>query len=250
MDIPRVMLEATTLALVVLAFDIWERLRPGYKVDRRRHLKLDLCALAVVIVFGEVWKRVLTGAFEGVHLAALLPPPGVLASLPSAARVAIGLLVADFCLYWVHRAMHASDILWRTHVFHHSVQDLYWLSGARTSVTHLLLFALPQVLLAGYVFRLTPGEAAVAFSIGVLVNVWVHTNLRVNLGPLEWLIITPDYHRVHHSANELSRTNLGFVLTIWDRLFGTYTDPRRIPRPTALGTADPGEHPGRMIVGF
>jgi sterol desaturase/sphingolipid hydroxylase (fatty acid hydroxylase superfamily) len=145
--------------------------------------------------------------------------------------------------------MHGSPLLWRTHVFHHSIEDLYWLSGARTSALHLLLFALPQVLLAYYVLGLSAIEASVAFSIGVVVNLWVHTNVRADLGPLGWLLITPDYHRIHHGASQRSARNLGFVFTVWDRVFGTYEDPRRVRETGPLGLAEREASLPRMVIG-
>lgn len=242
--------QAGTLALVVAVFDRVERRRPARAVNRRRTLRLDLLAIGIVIVFGELWKRLLTSGSDASGLTTVGDLLSVVQAMPSVPKVVIGLLLADLCLYWVHRAMHASNLLWRTHVFHHSIEDLYWLSGARTSVTHLFLFAVPQVLLSHVVLALSPIEAAVAFSLGVAVNIWVHVNVAVDLGPLRHFIVTPDYHRVHHARGDLSRKNLGFVLTLWDRLFGTYVDPRSVPRDFPLGLVRPDEEPmGRMIAG-
>ena len=80
---------------------------------------------------------------------------------------------------------------------------------------------------------------------GVLIQFWEHTNVKVNIGPLRYVFITPDYHRVHHSANELSRTNFGGTFSIWDRAFGTYTDPRTVPEDTPLGLGEPLRFPRR-----
>jgi len=241
--------EAGTLVAFVLIFDTWERLSPGRKVDRRKHLKLDLLALLVVIVAGTFWKSLLLAGYEAADLSRFFTPLAPIHELPSVLKVTIGLVVTDFALFLVHWSMHASDLLWRTHVFHHTIEELYWLSGARTSVTHLFLFALPQVLLAYGVFGLTAGEAAVAFSIGVIINLWVHTNIRVNLGPLSKLIITPDYHRIHHAADSRCNTNYGFILTVWDRLFRRFTDPRRTPDDFPLGLVDPETDTPRLIIG-
>jgi sterol desaturase/sphingolipid hydroxylase (fatty acid hydroxylase superfamily) len=59
--------------------------------------------------------------------------------------------------------------------------------------------------------------------------------VKVNVGPLRWLIITPQYHRVHHSATRHSGMNLGATFSIWDRLFGTYVDPDTMPDSFPLG---------------
>jgi len=240
--------QSVTLVSVVLFFDFLERSRPGHAVDRRRDLSLNVLALLVTAAGGETWKASLMSGFNMLDLGGILSPAG-LHALPGAIKVLIGLVLADFSLYWVHRAMHRRT-LWPTHIFHHSIEQLWWLAGSRTSLTHLFLFAVPQTLLAYYVLALTPGEAAIAFSLGVIVNVWIHTNIWVNLGPLEWILITPNYHRIHHGARGLSNKNLGFILTIWDRMFGTYVNPQSTGKDFPLGFASTENRLLRMIVGF
>jgi sterol desaturase/sphingolipid hydroxylase (fatty acid hydroxylase superfamily) len=241
--------EAMTLVAVVLLFDFFERRRPGHAVDRRWEMPVNLLSIATVIVAGEIWKEFLLKEFTAVDLARLLSPAG-LYRLPPVVKMVLGIILADFSLYWVHRGMHWNKLLWRTHAFHHSIEHLWWLSGSRTSVTHLFLFAFPQVFIASSLFRLTPLEAGAVFSFGVAVNVWIHTNLWVNIGPLAWLLITPNYHRIHHGSRGLLRTNLGFVFTIWDRMFGTYADPHAVGKDFAMGFVPTRNRLLRMIIGF
>ena len=243
-----ILYQAITLIAVVLIFDLLERSRPGHPVDRRKDLGLNVLAIIVVIVAGEAWQWLILSAFRTADLIGSVTAGPI--GIPGVVKIFLGLVIADFSLYWVHRGMHWNSLLWRTHVFHHSIEHLWWLSGSRTSIMHLLLFALPQVLIAYVILRLSPQEAGIAFSIGVLVNIWIHTNLWVDLGPLEWLFITPNYHRVHHGGRGLVRTNLGFIFTVWDRMFGTYTDPRSIERNLALGFVPTRNRLIRMIVGF
>jgi sterol desaturase/sphingolipid hydroxylase (fatty acid hydroxylase superfamily) len=240
--------QALTLVAVVLIFDSLERHRPGHSVNRRKDLGLNFLAILVVIIAGEAWQRLILSAFATARL--IRPGISGLPQIPSAAKIFLGLILADFSLYWVHRGMHWSGLLWRTHVFHHSIEELWWLSGSRTSVTHLFLFAVPQVFIAYVLLHLSPREAGMAFSIGVFVNVWIHTNLTVNIGPLQWLFITPNYHRLHHGRRELPRTNLGFIFTIWDRVFGTYADPRSKGKDFALGFVPTANRLFRMIIGY
>jgi len=239
-----------TFSIAVVVFEWWERTRPSRPIDRRYHLGLNLLAFGIVVVAGLIWPRVLGPVFDLLGVQAALAMLEPLRSLPSAPKVALGIVMADFCLYWVHRWMHGPAWLWRAHRFHHSTEQLYWLSGARTSLFHLLMFAIPQILIAHYVLALSASEAAVAFSIGVVVNLWVHINVSVNLGPLEWLIITPDFHRAHHARDILPSKNIGFLLPIWDRLFGTYLDPHQLSSDYPLGlAADQPSVSGRMIAG-
>ncbi len=240
--------ETITLILVVLFFDFLERTRPGFAVNRKRNLTLNTIALLITVAAGEIWKPVILSAFHDLRLDKLLSITSLIA-LPGIVKIIVGLIAADFCLYWVHWAMHQPR-LWRTHAFHHSIPELWWLSGARTSVTHLFLFAVPQLLLSYYILRFSPAEAGVAFSIGVAVNIWIHTNIWVDLGHLEWILITPNFHRVHHGSKGFTRKNLGFIITIWDRMFGTYADPRIIGKDFSLFAVQPKDKLLRMILGL
>ena len=240
--------QTAVLIIVVLFFDILERLRPRRIIDRRQNLSLNVLALCVVIFAGEAWKTLLKDGMGALTLGSNIAA-GYLHQFPSAAKIILGLIITDLCLYWIHRAMHRR-LLWPTHTFHHSIEELWWLSGSRTSLTHLLLFAIPQVFLADYVLRLSALEAGIAFSVGIIVNIWIHTNLSVDLGRLEWLLITPNYHRVHHGARGLSNMNLGFVLTIWDRMFGTYVDPHAVEKDFTLGIISTRKGLLRMIAGL
>jgi sterol desaturase/sphingolipid hydroxylase (fatty acid hydroxylase superfamily) len=239
--------QAITLILIVLFVDFLERSRPGQAVNRRNRLTLNVLALLITATAGELWKEALHGGLNVLDLDRIFAPAAI-RRLPGAARILLGLILADFSLYWVHRYMHRPT-LWPTHKFHHSIDELWWLAGSRTSLTHLFLFAVPQVFLAYYIFGLSPVQAGIAFSVGVVVNVWIHANLWVGLGPIEWLIITPNYHRVHHGSKGLSSRNLGFILTVWDRMFGTYIDPQKMGKDFALGFVST-RHLFRMIIGL
>lgn len=240
--------QTATLVLAVGFLDTIERWHPRFPVNRGHNLGLNITAILVVIFAGEFWKIILMKGFDALNLSSMLASDSM-RRLPSVFKILLGLVVADCCLYWVHRGMHRRRILWLTHAFHHSIDQLWWLSGSRTSVTHLLLFAAPQILLGYYVFQFTPIEAGIAFSIGVVVNVWIHTNIAVNLGPLDWFLITPNFHRIHHGARGLASKNLGFVLTIWDRLFGTYTNPQTIGDKFALSSVSTRGRLLRLIAG-
>lgn len=239
--------ETFTLITAVILFSWLERRRQGYPINRRRDLPLNIMALVISIIVGELCKLFIVDAFDALEVIQSFSFKAV-RNLPGPAKIAFGIMLSDFSLYWVHRAMHGNQLLWRTHTFHHSLEDLWWLSGSRTSVTHLFLFAVPQTFIGYYLLKLASSESAVAFSFGIVVNLWIHTNIRVSLGPLDWLIITPNYHRVHHGAR-LSRNNLGFVLTLWDRIFGTYVNPQKIGRDFKLGSVSTEKALLKMIIG-
>ncbi len=241
--------QAVTLVFIVFLVDMFERTRPGFKVSRRRELGINVLALAVVIVWGELAKEIILSGFHASGLEALLPLRP-LRALPSALKIFFAVVLGDLSLYWVHRAMHRNPMLWKTHAFHHSIPEIWWLAGSRTSMTHLLLFAMPQIFIAYYLLGLTPFEAGIGFSIGVIVNVWIHINVWVDLGPLEWLVITPNYHRIHHGARGYTDKNLAFVFTVWDRVFGTYVDPRVAGKDFPVLAVPTRNRLFRMIVGY
>lgn len=154
--------EAITLVAVVLIVDLLEHRRPGFVVNRGKEIALNILALAVVIVFGELWKETLLSAFGAVRLEAMLPA-FVPESAPSLVKIVLAVILGDFALYWVHRAMHGRPLIWKTHAFHHSIPEIWWLAGSRTSVIHLLLFAVPQVLIGYYLIRLSRSRRELPF---------------------------------------------------------------------------------------
>jgi len=174
-----------------------------------------------------------------------------LRSLPVWQQVIIGFLIIDFTVYWIHRAQHRFDLLWRTHSWHHSSEHVNWLSGFRTSFLHSLLYSLPQTFVAIHLLNLGPIEAGIGFAIGIFIQLWDHANADANIGWLRYLFIRPQDHRVHHAADWHRGMNFGFIFSIWDRLFGTYVDPASMPRHYRLGlgvSLSRGVIP-RMLVG-
>jgi len=141
-------------------------------------------------------------------------------------------LVMDLLHYWLHRMFHASSFLWRLHSVHHSDRDL---DVSTTFRHHPIEFAL----LSGVIFTAqtvlavsTVPTIAYAVIAGTL-SVIGHANLRLP-SAAAWtigsVILTPDFHALHHSTDpKLHHRNFGSVLTIWDRMFGTYRAPESIP---------------------
>jgi sterol desaturase/sphingolipid hydroxylase (fatty acid hydroxylase superfamily) len=240
--------QVITLICAVALFDFLERRRPGFPVNRKRDLSINIFAIFIVIFAGEIWKRVISQGFSSVGVGPGLFP-GFLHSLPGGLKILIAVIITDFSLYWVHRYMHR-PLLWRTHSFHHSIAEIWWLAGSRTSVTHLFLFAVPQIIIGRYILALSVWETGAAYSFAVVVNLWVHTNIWVDIGPLEWLFITPNYHRIHHGVTGLGTSNLAFVFTVWDRMFGTYTNPKVLGKDFKVFSVPTDKRLARMIAGI
>ncbi len=135
-------------------------------------------------------------------------------------------LIQDCAAYWFHRTTHRVRWLWATHAVHHTPNDLNLSTGFRTGITKQLsgwaIVALPTLLLG-----FPPAVVTTSLAIEFLYNYWVHNSWIPKLGWLEYVLITPSNHRVHHAANvEYLDANYGEVLIIWDRLFGTYIEER------------------------
>lgn len=235
---------------LVAVFELLERTRPAREIDRWKDLKIDVLSFAVAIGVNRLCKILLGGFFASLAPLWLTTAFVSLHSLPGWSRIVLAILVVDFITYWIHRAQHRSDSLWRTHAWHHSIEQLYWFSGFRTSFMHSFLYAIPATTTALVVFNLSPLEAGIGYSIGLLIQFWEHTNLQINIGPLRHIVITPSYHRVHHSTG-FSRSNYGTTFSFWDRMFGTYTDPAKVPPDTPLGLGEKLEPKqiARMMVG-
>jgi sterol desaturase/sphingolipid hydroxylase (fatty acid hydroxylase superfamily) len=77
----------------------------------------------------------------------------------------------------------------------------------------------------------------------------MHMNVTWRSNWLEWVLVTPRYHHVHHSCDlALSNSNFGVTFSIWDRLFGTYTDPDQVKEPISFGIGEEVP-PLRLILG-
>lgn len=189
-----------------------------------------LCAIAVVIPFALV-------AYGKVDRALLEHGFGAAARLPLWVQAAAILVLGDFVGYWMHRAFHGRR-LWAYHAVHHSSVDLDWLSSVRLHPVNDALMRIVGVL---PVLALGFAPIAVAGVVPLLtfMAILVHANLDWDWGPLRSVIVSPRFHRWHHTSEEEARDkNSAGLLPLWDILFGTYYMPRE-RRPTVFGTTTP-----------
>ena len=126
------------------------------------------------------------------------------------------------------------------HRLHHSLERMTWLSGFRTSLAHgLLLTFFPQFVLPFMLLGLSRAEAGIVFSLQILAQVWAHANIADERRETLGLLISPAYHRVHHSLDPAARNrNFASVFVFWDKLFGTYADPAKFQGHYRLGLDD------------
>jgi len=132
-------------------------------------------------------------------------------------------LAWDFCYYWFHRFSHEISILWAAHAVHHQSEDYNLSTALRQTSTGFLfgwIFYLPLFLI-GF-----PLEVLITVNaISLIYQFWVHTQVVHRLGVLDFILVTPSNHRVHHAQNErYIDKNYGGMLILWDRMFGTFED--------------------------
>jgi len=136
------------------------------------------------------------------------------------------LLAFDLMIYWQHRLFHAVSFLWRFHRMHHTDPDYDLSTGNRFHPVEILLSALIKCVL---ILLLGPPAVAVLIAEVVLnaTSIFNHSNIRLPHSldtVLRRVIVSPDMHRVHHSVERQEHdSNFGFNLSIWDRIFGSYT---------------------------
>ena len=157
-------------------------------------------------------------------------------SWPLAAQVMLGVVVAEFPLYWAHRLGHEWPVLWRFHAVHHSVTKLWIVNTGRfhfvdslykivLSVALLLILGAPSVVVIWF--------SAFTGFIGML----THCNVEMRfVAPLSWIFNTPELHRWHHSK-ELREANRNYCenVMVWDLLFGTYFRESHRRPPADIG---------------
>lgn len=137
---------------------------------------------------------------------------------------ALAFISLDFATYWYHRLAHSVNIFWNRHVIHHSGEDFNTATALRQSISKFVnisvFFLLPAALLG-----VPPQIIAIVTPVHLFVQVWYHTEHVGKLGWLEYIIVTPSQHRVHHAINPIYLDkNLSPVFCVWDRAFGTFQE--------------------------
>jgi len=136
----------------------------------------------------------------------------------------LALIGLDFSTYWYHRLAHNVNIFWNRHVIHHSGEEFNMATALRQSISKFVnisvFFMFPAALLG-----VPPMIIAIVTPFHLFIQVWYHTIHVGKLGWLEYIIVTPSQHRVHHAINSIYiDKNLSPVFCIWDRLFGTFQE--------------------------
>jgi sterol desaturase/sphingolipid hydroxylase (fatty acid hydroxylase superfamily) len=211
---------------VLLAMALWEVLAP------RRRLNVDrpwrwTSNLGLVVIGTLAVRLVVPVGAVGVAVFAEEQGWGLLhgAEVPAWVAVPVAIVALDLVIYLQHVMFHAVPLFWRLHMVHHADLDFDATTGIRFHPLEIILSLLIKaaaVLLIG-----VPALAVLLFE--MLLNatsLFNHGNVQLPSWldrVLRLVFVTPDMHRVHHSADgRETNSNFGFNLSWWDFLFGTY----------------------------
>lgn len=211
----------------IFIFMTLEKLFPRYKnqVILRPQWGLDLfyfcfnhLAISAIILYAN---------YHASHFDWALSPTvqQFVQSCPIFLQVVIIILCADFVLYWEHRLYHEARWLWPIHAVHHSVEDMDWLAGSRG---HFIQVFSERAMVMIPLYLLGADQAALNIYVvfAALQAVYIHCNLHIPVGPLKYLLVTPQFHHWHHSSEKPAiDTNYSAHTPLFDRLFGTYHMP-------------------------
>lgn len=168
----------------------------------------------IVVVYVDLMIRYYNQHFSSLTITSLNQSPVWV-------RFLLALLLLDF-LYWAqHYCNHKVPLFWRFHALHHSQKELNFFTDFRY---HVLEYIVRHTFLV-IPFLILKVNAPIIMAF-VIFQRWYtpfyHGNIRTNLGPLKYILVTPQSHRVHHSLDAGHRdTNFGAIFSIWDFLLGT-----------------------------
>jgi sterol desaturase/sphingolipid hydroxylase (fatty acid hydroxylase superfamily) len=240
-----------TALILALIFIPLERLLTLHAEQKtvRKHLTTDLVYMFFI---GQVTRLGLAAVLVAVMLGIrLVVPPALQAAVqsqPLVLQFIEAMIAADICLYIAHRAFHAVPFLWRFHAIHHSSEELDWLSAYRVHPLDQVAtkaFSLLPVFALGF----STEAVVILFAMQQIHSLAVHANVKLNLGPLNWLLVTPQFHHWHH-ANEKSAYDKNFAaqLPIIDWLGGTMHLPdNAYPKVYGVDSAPPADNPLRQF---
>lgn len=230
------------LFALMVAFLVVERLFPAEAKQPLRNTAFNL-----------LWYPLITAALFAMNVAGIMAVVGWLvraaggpfvhAALPTTfwgecACFLLYLVAFDFFGYWFHRLQHVSWWFWQTHKLHHNDESVNASTAFRHHWTHHLLTNFFITLPIGVIIAIGLPGGRFWILLYFAYAMFVHMNARIGFGRFSWVLASPQFHRIHHSALlEHFDKNLASYFPIWDIIFGTYHHPK------------PGEYPPTGIPG-
>lgn len=216
-------------------------LRPAWLTDLAfflgQYLLWSGLVLGVLAYFQDFLQSIIPAGFR----AAVAEQPWLL-------QVVEVVLLSDLLIYWGHRLQHNVEFLWRFHAVHHSAEHLDWLAAHRE---HPLdsIYTIGLINLPAFVFGFPLETLAGFLAFRGLWAIYIHSNVRLPIGPLRWFIGAPELHHWHH-AKERFAGNYANISPLMDILFGTYRCPPQEPEALGLEKPMPRSYLGQLLAPF
>lgn len=227
----------------LLAMGVWEQLAPrrALRVGRGWRWASNLALVAINTLL--VRSLAALGAV-GIAITAAERGWGLFnnVALPAWAAALLSFVLLDLAIYLQHVMFHAVPVLWRLHRVHHADLDVDVTTGLRFHTVEILLSL--GIKAAAIVLFGPPAVAVLAFEVALnATSLFNHSNVALPAWldrALRLVVVTPDMHRIHHSAlREETNSNYGFNLPWWDYLLGTYRNvPAHGHERMTLGVAE------------
>jgi sterol desaturase/sphingolipid hydroxylase (fatty acid hydroxylase superfamily) len=168
-----------------------------------------------------------------------------IASQPWILQVIEVIVLSDLIIYWAHRLQHRWDFLWRFHKVHHSAQHMDWLAAHRE---HPLdsIYTIGLINLPAFIFGFPLDTIAGLIAFRGIWAIYIHSNVRLKLGPLRMLIGSPELHHWHHDL-ERDRGNYANISPLMDVIFGTYVCPDGEPEKFGIKEEFPSNYLMQMV---
>lgn len=239
MNLPALLLStAASLLFLVILFRPLEMAFPAKAEQRflRPAFWTDLCFLLGQYL---LWTGLVFGTIEwGSQWIGHWVPASFRAAVraqPLWLQIMEVILLTDVTIYWGHRLQHRIPFLWRFHSIHHSAEHLDWLAAHREhpldTIYTVSLINLPAIIL-GFPLELLAGFIAFRG----LWAIYIHSNVRLPIGPLRWFIGAPELHHWNHDRDR-EAGNYANLSPLMDILFGTYRCPPK--EPESFGIQEP-----------
>jgi sterol desaturase/sphingolipid hydroxylase (fatty acid hydroxylase superfamily) len=236
------------ILLIVLVLRTWERFAPAepqerfaqsskadvfYTLLHRLGIFHGLIFIALSGFFFEIDSILHDFRFARMNVESWWPP---LTAIPLVSFF-IYFILLDFVEYLYHRASHTIHWWWQLHALHHSQTVMTAWSDDRNhildDIMHAVVFAFFALL-----FGVSPSQFILLVVLSQLVQSWQHANIKVNLGPFKYLLVSPMFHRMHHAVGYgheakgkpgvLGGCNFGVLFPWWDMLFNTAIFPKEV----------------------
>ncbi len=216
--------QSPSLWILLAVVLLWERIRPADEAQPMLSggLGQDFLWFNVDIAVNVALVPVIAGGMRMLYDRATGGQVlDFTAGWPTAIRIVVAVLAVDLLFYLKHRMMHRLTPLWHIHTIHHSQRELNMLTDRRQ---HVLEYVIAQMFVFLPLIAVGLKPLAV-MTVGAALwwhTLLIHGNIRSDFGWLGTVLVSPQYHRIHHSIEPQHRDrNFGALVTFWDRLFGT-----------------------------